>query len=256
MKIHINSEFQSLEAFLKSLPSIFEKKGESIYKSRNELKFFEQEDFLLNVKRYRKPIFVNRIAYTFFRKSKARRAFENAQVLRSKGFETPMPVAYLELSEHGLLKDSYFVSFHCPYKRLFREFADGSPITGREDVIREFGVLLARLHDARILHLDLSVGNVLFEKRTDGCHFSLVDLNRMKFQRIPQKKGCQNFERLRGNDDFFRLLAETYAKERGFDATACIQMVLKAKNKSVLRFHRKSIFKRRRGSFKQLFKKA
>lgn len=256
MKMHINSDFQSLEAFLRSLPSVFEKNGESIYKSRNELKIFEQQGFLLNVKRYRKPILANRIAYTFFRKSKARRAFVNAHILQSKGFETPMPIAFLELSEHGLLKDSYFVSFHCPYKRLFREFADGSPIAGREEIIREFGVLLARLHDASILHLDLSVGNILFEKLPDGCHFSLVDLNRMKFQKIPQKKGCQNFERLRGSDDFFKLLAETYAKERGFDATDCLQMVLKAKNKSILRFHRKSTFKKRRALLKQLFKKA
>lgn len=256
MKIHIRSEFLSLEAFLRSLPTTFEHHGETIYKSRNELKVFEQEGYLLNVKRYRKPILANRIAYTFFRKSKARRAYENAQLLLSKGFETPMPVAFIELSKHGLLNDSYFISFHCPYKRLFREFADGSSIVGREEIIREFGVLLARLHDAGILHLDLSVGNVLFEKLADGYHFSLVDLNRMKFQRILQKKGCQNFERLRGNDDFFRLLAETYARERGFDEADCTQLVLKVKNKSILHFHRKSEFKKRRNSLKRLFKKA
>lgn len=256
MKMQIRSEFQLLEAFLSKLPSTFEKNGETIYKSRNELKIFEQDGYLLNVKRYRKPILANRIAYTFFRKSKARRAFENAQILLSKGFETPMPVAFIELSEHGLLNESYFVSLHCPYKRLFREFADGSSIQGREEVIREFGVLLAQLHEAGILHLDLSVGNVLFEKMSDGYHFSLVDLNRMKFQKILQKQGCQNFERLRGNDDFFRLLAETYAKERGFDEADCIQLVLKAKNKSILHFHRKSEFKKRRNSLKLLIKKA
>lgn len=255
MKMHINSDFQFLEPFLKSLPSVFEISGETIYKSRNELKLFDQGGILLNVKRYRKPIFVNRIAYTFIRKSKAQRAFENANILISKGFETPMPVAFIEISEHGLLKDSYFVSLQCPYKRLFREFADGSSIAEREDVVREFGILLARLHDAQVLHLDLSVGNVLFEKGSNGCNFSLVDLNRMKFRRISQKKGCKNFERLRGNDDFFKLLAETYAKQRGFDVTNCIQLALKARNESIVRFRRKNIYKKRRRALIKLFKK-
>lgn len=255
MKMQINSDYQVLEAFLRILPSVFENEGDILYKSRNELKLFVQEGYLLNVKRYRRPIFANRIVYTFFRKSKARRAYENALVLKSKGFETPPPVAFLELAEHGLLKDSYFVSIQCPYKRLFREFADGSSIVGREAIVREFGVLLARLHEAGILHLDLSVGNILFDHLPDGCHFSLVDLNRMKFQRIHQKKGCQNFGRLRGNDDFFKLLAETYALERGYDAAECLEMVLKAKNKSILRFHRKGSFKKKRNTLKRLFEK-
>lgn len=191
MKMCINSEFQALEVFLKMLPSQFENEGKTIYKSRNELKLFVQDGYHLNVKRYRRPIFVNRIAYTFFRKSKARRAYENALVLKSNGFETPTPVAFLEIAKHGLLMDSYFVSIHSPYQRLFREFADCSSIVGRESIIREFGVMLARLHETGILHLDLSVGNILFDILPDGCHFSLVDLNRMKFQRIHQKKGVR-----------------------------------------------------------------
>jgi len=228
-----------MEVFLKSLPTVFEKEGETIYKSRNELKIFEQEGLRINVKRYKKPIWINRIAYTFFRKSKAKRAYENAMTLLEKGFETPTPIAYLELSEGGLLNDSYFVSLHCPYKRLFREFADDSSIDGREDIICSFGVLLARLHEANIFHLDLSVGNVIFDKLSDGYHFSLVDLNRMKFQKIGLKEGCQNFDRFRGSDDFFRLLAESYATERGFNAAICFKLALEAKQKSLRHFQRK-----------------
>ena len=187
---------------------------------------------------------MNRIAYTFFRKSKARRAYENALMLLDKGFETPMPIAYLEIQENGLLIDSYFISLHCPYTRLFREFADGSAINGREEIIQEFGVLLARLHEATIFHLDLSPGNVLFDKLSDGYHFSLVDLNRMKFKKIHMKDGCRNFERLRGCDDFFKLLARTYALERGYDEDTCIKLVLKAHQKSLLHFKRKRLLKK------------
>jgi hypothetical protein len=244
MNVFINSPYIQLEEFIKKLPLFFDKEGQSIYKSRNELKIFENNGLLLNVKRYRKPHFINRVAYTFFRKSKAKRAYENALILLSKGFETPMPVAYLEIRQGGLLKDSYFISFQCPYTRLFREFADGSTVSGREDILQSFGVLLARLHEAGILHLDLSVGNVLFEKKPDGFHFSLVDLNRMKFKKIGLVAGCRNFERLRGNNDFFRILTETYARERGFDAETCLKLVLDFQEKSERHFQRKRRLKR------------
>jgi len=244
MRMEINADYYKFENFLKTLPKTFEKGGETIYKSRNELKIFEQEELLLTVKRYKKPLLVNRIAYTFFRKSKARRAFENATTLLEKGFETPAPIAYLEILEGGLLIDSYFVSLYCPYKRLFREFADESAIDGREEIIQSFGLLLARLHEANIFHLDLSVGNVLFDQLLDGFHFSLVDLNRMKFKKIDLKDGCRNFERLRGSDDFFRLMAKTYAIERGFDVETTIKLVLEAHQKSLLRFKRKRQIKK------------
>lgn len=50
----------------------------------------------INVKRYRVPIFINRIAYTFFRKSKACRAYNNAFEVIKRGFETPESIAYIE----------------------------------------------------------------------------------------------------------------------------------------------------------------
>src|SRR5665647_2631733 len=107
MKLGINPAYQKLEEFITCLPEVFERDGESIYKSRNELKVFEKEGLSINVKRYRKPIWVNRVAYTFFRKSKARRAYENALILLDKGFETPNPVSYTHLRAHET--DSYLV---------------------------------------------------------------------------------------------------------------------------------------------------
>ena len=84
------------------------------------------------------------------------------------------------------------------------EFSDNSDISGREDILQALGVYVAELHQAGILHLDLSIGNILFEKDETGIHFCLIDINRMKFQSVDQVMGCKNFERLRGNADFFR----------------------------------------------------
>jgi len=245
MNIVINPEFRFLEGFLMHIPDCFELEGKTIYKSRNEIKIYEENGLTLNVKSYRRPIFVNRVAYTFFRRSKARRAYENALKVAAKGFDTPNPIAYLELKDRGLLSKSFFVSIQCPYSRMFREFADNSDISGREDILQALGIYVAELHQAGILHLDLSVGNILFEKDETGIHFCLIDINRMKFQTIGQEMGCKNFERLRGNADFFGVLANSYAKARGFEAENCLKQMLYYNKKSIETFRRKGKFKQK-----------
>lgn len=42
-----------------------------------------------------------------------------------------------------------------------------------------FAEFTARLHEAGILHLDYSPGNILYDKIGEEYHFSLVDINRM-----------------------------------------------------------------------------
>lgn len=240
MKLLVNPTYKVLESSLKNLPELFEKQGKTIYKARNELRVIDVCGISINAKCYRKPILINRIIYTFIRKSKARRAYEYAMALQEKGIGTPEPLAYLEIKSNGLLSHSYFVSRHIPEFRMMREFADGSDVKGREDIIQAFGVFAAHLHNAGILHLDLSIGNILFRKDEEGIQFWLVDLNRMKFCTIDQEKGCKNFERLRGNNDFFQLLADSYAKARGYDASSCLQSILRHQNQSVLDFRAKA----------------
>lgn len=239
MKMVVNPDFKHLNHFLKCLPDSFDTEGRTIYKSRNEIKTFEYDGLVLNVKSYRKPILINRIAYSSIRKSKARRAYENALKVREKGFETPMPIAYLEQKKGGLLNKSWFVSTQCSYPRMFREFADNSGMEGREDIPKALGVYVAALHEAGILHLDLSVGNILFEKDENGIRFSLIDINRMKFCQVDQETGCKNMERLRGSVDFFRILAYSYAEARGFDPESCLKKMLFYNRKSIEHFQHK-----------------
>lgn len=60
------------------------------------------------LKQYKRPTRLNQFAYTLFRKSKACRAYEYALRLQQLGFETAAPVAYLEISRHGLFHTGYF----------------------------------------------------------------------------------------------------------------------------------------------------
>lgn len=249
MKLLINTEYAFIKPFLSNLPELFRLQGRTVYKSRNELRVIELQDLSINVKQYRIPIFINRIMYTFFRKSKASRAFEYAMILKEKGIGTPEPIAYLELKSKGLLSGSYFVSKQIPDFRMMREFADGSDITDREDIIEALGVFVARLHQAGILHLDLSVGNILFKKDEKGIQFWLVDLNRMRFCPIGQEKGCKNFERLRGCEAYFRVLASSYAKELGYDSAQCLEKIMYYQKKSVRAFRAKMERKKKRRHF-------
>lgn len=240
MKVEINPKYHALEGFIKKLPSLFEEEGQLLYKARNVLKLFEVDGYLLNVKCYKKPILLNRFAYTYLRKSKACRAFENALHILNLGFDTPEPVAFIELRTGGLLCESYFVSIQCPYTRLFREFANKKPLAGREHIPVAFGRYAARLHQAGILHKDLSIGNILFEVENETVHFSLVDLNRMRFCPIKPKVGLKNFERLRGSNEFFELLAKAYAETLSMDPTFCLDQIRRFQEKSERHFKRKS----------------
>ena len=82
---------------------------------------------MLCIKRFRRPLLVNRIAYTFFRPTKAQRAYENALILESKGINTPTAVAYIIRSQMGLIADSYLVTLYCTFDRIMREYTLNYP---------------------------------------------------------------------------------------------------------------------------------
>lgn len=231
MKVLINPTYSFLEDFLKEIPSRFEKEGTVIYEGRNLIKVIEHQGVLLNVKRYCIPIFINRIAYTFFRKPKGERAFLYPSYLKERGIETPTPIAYIELSSFGLISYSYFISIHDAEKSTLYWIEEASA----EEYIpiaQSLAEFTADLHEKGIYHLDYSPGNILYEKDEKGrFQFSLVDINRMQFGPVSVEKGCKNFARLWGNTHFFTLLAKAYAKARGADVEMCVDTVLKARDK-------------------------
>ena len=173
MKLVLNPSYCQLRNFVQKLPISFPTLGDCIYKARNELRKFSYEGQWYVVKNYKVPLFINRIAYTFFRPSKASRAYEYALRLRSMGIETPAPVAYIELKSGGLLQHSFFVSENCSYPRMMREFEEGG-IAGREDILDAFAAFTVDLHKKGVLHLDYSAGNILFDRREGSVVFSIV----------------------------------------------------------------------------------
>lgn len=242
MKVLINPLYNHLADFINNIPERFEDQGKVIYSGRNLIKVMTLDGVELNVKRYAVPAFVNKIAYSFFRVPKGKRAFTYPHVLFERGFETPCPIAYVEERKFGLINYSYFISLQSSYSRNFYEFGNAD-VDQCKDVIVAFARYSAKLHEAGILHRDYSPGNILFEQIDGEYHFSLVDINRMNFGRVSIRQGCANFARLWGKKSFFELLAKEYAKARHADESFCKEHILACRKKFWKNFAKKHIVK-------------
>lgn len=247
MKIVLNPKYNELGEFIKTLPSSFEGQGDIIQNRRNVIKTISVLGLKLNIKRFRKPIFINRIVYSFFRKPKAFKAYYNALEVMKRGFETPTPIAYIEQKELGLLSLSYFVSSQIENVREIREYYF-SKAKEDKDLLEAFAIYTAKLHNSGILHLDYSPGNILILNNNDEYIFSLVDINRMQFKAIDIKEGAKNFCRLFEYDEAIIFIAEKYSLARGLDKEKTIESALYYKHW----FERKKARKKR---LKQLFGK-
>ena len=223
----VAEEYTRLAPFVYALPQEFATSGKTIYKGRNELKAYEREGQTFVVKSYQKPHWINRIAYTWFRKSKAARAYDYALLLREHGIGSPEPVGYITQGYGFLMAKSYFVSrkSECPY--TFRDL-QAKAFPRQREILEAIARVTAKMHELGYLHRDYSAGNILFRDDKEEIAVELIDLNRMSFGHIGMEKGCRNFERLSCSDEMLRVLAETYAAARGFDAEACFRIMCQA----------------------------
>ncbi len=224
-KLIINTEFKELEGFVRNLPETFESSGEIIYDGRNIIKIINTDGLQINVKSFQKPNIINRFVYGNFRKSKAQRSFEYANILIKNKIPTPAPIAYLELKSGISFGRSFYITIQENFDGILRELQRGS-LVGREKLLQQFAVFTANMHEKQILHMDYSPGNILYKLVNDSYLFYLVDLNRMQFGKIPMDKGCRNFCRLWGSEEMISYIASEYAKARNFDIDKCVQLTL------------------------------
>ena len=245
MNIIINPKFLFLKKFVESLPVTFISKGNIIQNSRNIIKTIKEEGTEINIKRFRQPYFINRIAYTFFVKTKAYKAYHNAIILTQKGFNTPPPIAYIELFKNGLLSYSYFISVQLTHVKEMRDyyFCD---VEDNEQILSELARYSALLHKAGVLHLDYSPGNIMINDVDRS--FVLVDINRMKFKEVSFSEGCDAFCRLFEKEEVYRFVGRIYAQEMNWDEEQTINKMIYYKR----RFEKK---KRRKAFLKQLLLK-
>jgi serine/threonine protein kinase len=234
MKMVINPQYDYLRGWIENVPSFFEQDGTIVYKARNLLKVFTLDNGIqVNVKRYKKPRLLNRLVYSFFRKTKASRAYYNTIEIIKKGFHAAEPVAYIEIHENGLFSDGYFISLQYHHVKEIRAYYAG-PLSGNERLIDAFTRYSAAIHDAGIHHLDYSPGNILIRDNQHGAYtFILVDVNRMKFRPVSFDTGCRNFARLFADDRIYERIGLIYSQSRlnTLGTEEVIRLIINYKNR-------------------------
>ncbi|MDD5211691.1 MAG: lipopolysaccharide kinase InaA family protein [Sulfuricurvum sp.] len=235
------SDYQSLIHSFESIREIFAGDDHSIHKARNELKIIELNGIKTVVKSFKVPHLLNRIVYTYFRKSKAYKSYHNALRLEELGISTPKPIALIKFYEAGFLGESFFIAEYFEYDFTIRTPLL-EPLKDRESIFKAFAAYTYDLHQKGVWHLDYSPGNILV-KRTDnnGYQFSIVDINRMEFRPINALEGCENFNKLWASDDEIEIMGREYARLSGFNVAVTIAEMKKHNdaNKRVKNFKKK-----------------
>jgi len=242
--MNIQYEYQDQYQFLKpsfeSIREIFTGDKHTIHKARNELKIIDLDGIKTVVKSFKVPHFLNRIVYTFFRKSKAYKSYHNTLRLKELNISTPEPIALIEFFESGLLGESYFISEFFDYDFTIRTPLL-EPLEDREAIFIAFAAYTYDLHQKGVWHLDYSPGNILIKRVEGSYQFSIVDINRMEFREITPLQGCENFNKLWASDEELEIMGREYARLCGFNVAVTIAEMKRHNdaNKRVKNFKKK-----------------
>ncbi|MFN2261299.1 MAG: lipopolysaccharide kinase InaA family protein [Psychroflexus sp.] len=213
MNSAFNPAFKKYQAELLNLVQNFEHMG-SVFGDgdRNVIKTIEFNGEYLNIKSFKQPNLINKIAYKYFRKSKARRSFEYAEILTSKNIGTPKPVAYFEFFTGLGLDKSFYISLHQDCDLTFRELVHQPDLPRHEEILRAFTRFTFQLHENDVEFLDHSPGNTLISLSPENIEFALVDLNRMNFRNLDFEARMFNFRRLTPKREMIAVMSDEYAK--------------------------------------------
>jgi len=248
MIVTLNQTYKDFESSLINCIEYFDSKGEDfIVGQRNKIKIFKLNGKNINIKSFKTPNFINKVAYKYFRKSKARRSFEYATTLLEKGIGTPQPIAYFENHDGFGLKDSYYVSEHLQCDLTFRELVEIPDFPDHENILRQFTRFSFDLHEKGIEFLDHSPGNTLIKKVSEKQYeFFLVDLNRMNFhQAMTFEMRMKNLCRLTPHKEMIMIMANEYAKLSGISEEKIFDAILKLTIDFQEKFYRKKRLKKR-----------
>jgi len=215
MQLHLHPEFSQYQSDLTRFIENFNSTGTLFGDGkRNKIKLFDLDGKTANIKSFKVPNLVNRVAYKFFRKSKARRSFEFANILLQHGIGTPQPIAYAENFTLFGLEKSFYISENLACELTYRELVEVPNYPDHDTILRQFVHFCFRLHEKGIEFLDHSPGNTLIRKGQNGQYeFFLVDLNRMEFhESMTFDQRMKNLSRLTPKKEMVAVMSNEYSK--------------------------------------------
>lgn len=238
LKTVVADDFKSHADFISALPDAFaDGQGEIIYDQRNQIRRFTDRGQVFVVKRYKPVNALQRVVYTFFRKTKAARAYLFAQEFRRRGIDTPREVAYIETGSGRLFLTGYFVSLEAPGTELhllLREVKDFS-----HELADATARQILTMHSHGVLHGDLNLSNFLCTEHDGQYHFTMIDINRSHFtDGMPDDETClQNMVRTTHRRDLYEYLVRSYARLRQWDeqqtADRALRLLEKFENRKI-----------------------
>lgn len=230
MKIKINKKYTYLRKLIEDIPNTFDNIGDIIFKNRNTIKVVNFKGVNINIKSYLIPHFVNKFAYAYIRKSKAERSFLHAEYLLNMSVNTPEPIAFINTYRYGLLNKSYYLSIHKKPDFELRDILN-SNVSDKENILRQFAqYTYFSLHQNHVNHLDYSPGNILITKKNGIYEFDLVDLNRIRFEKINFNKGLNNLSKLWADEKIMEIIGEEYAKILNKPVSYTIKKLIQLEN--------------------------
>ena len=186
-----------------------------IKKGRNTLKIFDLGKKKIVVKSFKAPNILNKIIYTFFRETKAERSYNYAKKLLEFKIKTPYPIAFYETKKNFLIHRTFYVCEYINYDFTFSDF-----ILNKyefEKITRLFSEFSYNLHQNNINFLDNTPGNTLIVAKDNSFDFFLVDLNRMKFEKMTFNKRMRNLSKLTKDLKIIKAISVEYSKKINID---------------------------------------
>ena len=153
---------------------------------------------------------------TLFTAGKAFRAWRGAVACLERRVPTPLPLAYLERRERGVVSESYFITAHIDGAVEIRRLLRALPPGDLADLLADLAKFLLFCHNQGILHRDLSDGNILVRAGEGRARsLFLVDTNRISRRRgeIPFPARIRNLVRIGVPPDFRDLFLGFYLGE-------------------------------------------
>lgn len=229
MKVTISGEYSKYRDFIESIPHVFDTcGGETLKDRRNSVKVLHHDGKAFVVKRFKRVNCIQSVVYSFFRPTKAERAYRFAQEMRRRGISTPREIAYMEQTRCGLFSVGYFVSEQSMGVEAFTRLVDPEEFCRPlADAIAGYVVFM---HSRGVLHGDLNSANFLFvEDGKGGYKFDVIDTNRSHFcDGMPTDEQClENLKRFTHRRDLYEYFIRQYAIRRGWDENATVEKAVK-----------------------------
>lgn len=131
---------------------------------------------------------IKKFTYRFVA-SKGKRHWDNASHMLRRGIRTPEPVAYFERYTNSGIKENYYICRYienaCSARDVFNAFNRGDKEFrgfSKEHMFADLAGFICNMHNQRIIHRDLSSGNLMMAMNDadNGFDLYMIDVGRAK----------------------------------------------------------------------------